>query len=923
MEPLHYDDLPKSINECWELLGASNRQAAITAFLSHGAERVDKDLPGFKKEVLKLSGVAPIIKLFDGWPLSLQVRKSLQLFDKNRLADYRDNLVRYWLLVEHRPLICATLDAAGIPNENGYIDDDYNEATIDMWQKGMAALWAHEELPVRLYLGYVLIGTRKPGAEGIWEVLAKALGKGSAKEGVPETLKVIAVPPGKNDAMVEIVDQVQAARAEDSGEFLLYEQEIIKALVRGAISRTDAVDAEDAVEMARQVIDAAAGRARCFFLLGFAQALHRRKPDLTDIPGVNPDRAAWFFGGYVHGLARHSDGKAIVAFLHESSELFKEFIKTPAHEAFKQSQGIMAQALAQAEDAKLFSELAEAVRGELEELERLSYLMMGEAMARELSGRKQYVEALELTRVLKRIIEDMGPSEEPEYVRFAAVMRKALQRREAIATLGRGDLEAARAMFGKLAADGSAREKVEARAWIAMTNAEHTDFFDVFPSATKEDFVKSGERMQAVVREIATQGMGNAKFSPTVSTCAGMAEYCRRNYGAAYIHFRDAADAIMQEGRSPTSRAYLWVRFMRSAAQLMSMEITAPEVIIADFAAVVDSRVKPASWFYVELVESASLFPDHRLLPLVLAAVPDADGEKHFLAYQNADILPRDAQKRQAYAQWLPGSKRRKQEIVEQLCQVVRWDLAAGKTEAAELALDALEQLAEESEPFAERFLQLLGEPGLVPEIMDEATQTELRLRLLLRLRRETDALQHMLERFRKAASAQNSWQREQSLELLGELRATGADLSQVNVLIAKLEAEFAANNQQNDIIARAGALRIIYVGGNEIQQRYEPEIRAELATEYPDLTVDFEYPGWSSNWGAVADGIKARLSNYQGLVLSYFVRTIFGRTIRKMCTNDCPWWAAPGHGKASIKRGILAAARHAAGRKIGASQRG
>jgi hypothetical protein len=180
-----------------------------------------------------------------------------------------------------------------------------------------------------------------------------------------------------------------------------------------------------------------------------------------------------------------------------------------------------------------------------------------------------------------------------------------------------------------------------------------------------------------------------------------------------------------------------------------------------------------------------------------------------------------------------------------------------------------------------------------------------------------------MLERFRKAASAQNSWQREQSLELLGELRATGADLSQVNVLIAKLEAEFAANNQQNDIIARAGALRIIYVGGNEIQQRYEPEIRAELATEYPDLTVDFEYPGWSSNWGAIADGIKARLGNYQGLVLSYFVRTIFGRTIRKMCTNDCPWWAAPGHGKASIKRGILAAARHAAGRKIGASQRG
>jgi hypothetical protein len=105
-------------------------------------------------------------------------------------------------------------------------------------------------------------------------------------------------------------------------------------------------------------------------------------------------------------------------------------------------------------------------------------------------------------------------------------------------------------------------------------------------------------------------------------------------------------------------------------------------------------------------------------------------------------------------------------------------------------------------------------------------------------------------------------------------------------------------------------------VGGNEIQQRYEKDIVAELAVEHPNLSVDFEYPGWSSNWASVADGIKSRLGDYDGLVLSYFVRTIFGRTVRKMCTDSCPWWAAPGHGKASIKRGILAAARHAASRR-------
>jgi hypothetical protein len=422
--------------------------------------------------------------------------------------------------------------------------------------------------------------------------------------------------------------------------------------------------------------------------------------------------------------------------------------------------------------------------------------------------------------------------------------------------------------------------------------------------------------MKAVLKEISDQRIEPAKLSQTVSACAGMAEYYLRNYPGALSHFRNAAEAIMQEGRPATSRAYLWIRFMRSASQLMCMDFTTPEVIVADFEAVAGSKIKPSSWFYGDLVESAALFPDNRLLPLVLAAIPDEDREKHFIAYQNADLLSKDPQKRLAYAQWLPSSKRRKKDIFEQLCQAVRWDMQAGKTEAAEIAVDHLEQLAEEAPEFASGLLNLVSEPGVVPDILEEVDQLELRIRLLLRTSREADAVQLMLERFRKAATSSNAWHREQSLELLSELKATGADLSQVSVIAGKLVAEFDSGNIANDIIATAGKVRVIYVGGNEIQQRYEKDIVAELAVEHPNLSVDFEYPGWSSNWASVADGIKSRLGDYDGLVLSYFVRTIFGRTVRKMCTDSCPWWAAPGHGKASIKRGILAAARHAASRK-------
>ena len=916
MEPLHYDDLPKNSAECWELLGSANHADAITAFIEHGADKSGDDLTKFKKTLLKLTGASEIVRLFDAWPAERKISKTLEFIDRDKVTQFKGNFVRYWLLNHRRHRICAVLDAAGIPNESGYILEDYKVTTTETWLKGFAVLWEQEELFVRLYLGYVLIGTRRGKEDGIWTPLAVALGKGSPNPNALGKSLATSVEAPVVSSEVEVVNQAKPKKAEDSGEFLLYEQEIIKALARGAISRTDSLDAEDAIEMARQVIDDAPGRARVFFLLGFAQALHKRKADLSGINGINQDRISWLFAGYVQGLARQADLKAIVAFIKESAEMFKAFLANPRHPAFVQTHGFISQALADGEEAGHFCELASAGASVFGDVDRLSLLLQGSAMARELTGRRNYVEVLKLCTMLADPAERLARSKQPSFARFAVNALKGLKRREAIALLGKGDLEGARSAFGLLAAEGDSREKVEARAWIAMANAGLTDFFSVFPSQTREIFQRSGERMKAVLKEISDQRIEPSKLSQTVSACAGMAEYYLRNYPAALNHFRNAAEAIMQEGRPATSRAYLWIRFMRSASQLMNMDFSSPEVIVADFEAVGGSKIKPASWFYAELVEPAALFTDNRLLPLVLEAIPDEDREKHFLAYQNADLLSKDAQKRLAYAQWLPGSKRKKKDVFEQLCQVVRWDIKAGKVEAAEIAIDGLEQLAEESEEFAAGLLNLVSEQGVVPDVMEEATQLELRIRLLLRLKRDADAVQLMLERFRKAATSSNAWHREQSLELLAELKATEADLSQVSVIAAKLAAEFDSNNTGNDIIATAGKVRVIYVGGNEIQQRYEKDIVAELAVEHPNLTVDFEYPGWSSNWASVADGIKSRLGDYDGLVLSYFVRTIFGRTVRKMCTDSCPWWAAPGHGKASIKRGILAAARHAATRR-------
>jgi hypothetical protein len=48
MEPLHYDDLPKTSAECWEALGTANHSDAVKGFLQCGAERNEEDLLKFK-----------------------------------------------------------------------------------------------------------------------------------------------------------------------------------------------------------------------------------------------------------------------------------------------------------------------------------------------------------------------------------------------------------------------------------------------------------------------------------------------------------------------------------------------------------------------------------------------------------------------------------------------------------------------------------------------------------------------------------------------------------------------------------------------------------------------------------------------------------------------------------------------------------
>jgi hypothetical protein len=672
------------------------------------------------------------------------------------------------------------------------------------------------------------------------------------------------------------------------------------------------------MEMARQVIDNASGRARSFYLLGFAQAIYRQPPELTGINGLNAERKAWHIAGHIHGRYRIGEVNEVYPWVKANQAAAEECLNAHSTAIRRMIAPILASCAVIKDDADLYLLATSGVKVDDSDSVACLIAMSGLKLAHELSRPGKFEEVFKVLPEVRRIAQELLRKVGSEYHEEAHFILAQHDRREAVARLGHGDVSAAVNLFGRIAAEGEPSERVEARAWLAMAKAGINDFFAIYPSDTEQKFNKAGEKMQALVREVDNSGLPYEDLSVTVVACLGIASVYGKAWSDAARHFGRACELMRLDQRLPSNRSFLWVRFMRAACQVLAMDHSNPESVAADIEAVADSKVKPAAWFYANMVEAATLFPEPRVLQAVVAAMPQEDSEKKFMAYEAADLLRSDCAKRQAYVNWLPVSRRPKERICNGLERVIDWDLASGRTDSAEQALDLLESLASDSNAFAERLLRVLDRPELVPDLMTEAEVIECKSRLLFQLGRDMDAITLLVERFRREASSANTWHREQSLGLLDALEAMGADLTSVGMLRARVRQEFATEAVTDDGLASAGPIRILYVGGNEIQRRYEAAIKAGLAQRYPNLSVDFDFPGWSSNWNVEADSVRARLPNYHGLVLSYFVRTQLGRTIRKLCNDTCPWWAAPGHGRDAITRGILIAARHAASRRQG-----
>lgn len=101
--------------------------------------------------------------------------------------------------------------------------------------------------------------------------------------------------------------------------------------------------------------------------------------------------------------------------------------------------------------------------------------------------------------------------------------------------------------------------------------------------------------------------------------------------------------------------------------------------------------------------------------------------------------------------------------------------------------------------------------------------------------------------------------------------------------------------------------VKVLIVGGNEVQARAEEQVRKKLHRTHPHVRVEFIHTGWGSNWQKPLEEFNRKLPVFDAVVIMRFMRTELGKRIRRACVNH-PWRSCWGPGQmAQVEAAIRA----------------
>lgn len=883
----------------WRALTVEERLEAARLLLEKGT---GEQRTRIRKSIVELRRIRP--KTVQSWPRDRVARTTAELYLKNRFLAY-DLLVQlHFGFSDRRAMLVEFLDELGIEHNDGYIEDPASiELAAGSVRRAADRLAARHPLDRVVTYFLTLIALGMPIADELPDWLRDFSARLEPGSAGGEGKAGVDLDEGEDDVVAE-TQRTEPTAPEDTAGFTTLDRQLVRVIVDVVQGIEGALTRDELDDLIQELLELNGTRHQSYFHAGLRDALFRVGPE-RQLPARNLPREQWYWAGYIQGLAREG----------RWDEVVQCFDAEPA----VRSLGKTGQGPSDAAAVHIFRALVGAGRhGEVPGFLKPMAVVTSRGLfplvadtAEELLREDNAAEARALYDLLGEAIEILAERGEdtstPPYL--------AVRRRRAHCYRQLGELAHADRLLNELLQEESNPDILAmVLTDLGLIAGGFRRLADLRLPLKEEklagfrDALARGEPKFQEVLEI------DARYSAHARFCIGVLALTRSAWGEAVDHLEFALSVFEAEPARYSSGGIL------TSARLCFGLALALDVQVG--------RMQRAANLISDALKQGERVPEY-LIPDLLEAVSLRSGElAHEIADQILSALGPEAldtlsisgvvARSPAIANALldRGLDRTRSEPMraDDLYRALPILLTNRELDRASEALDALEELA-----FLgierDRFISLLEEPVSYSPAWEIDDARQARVRCLEVAGDYEAAARDLTEEFHQVLSRLGTDGVADAEAILERIESYGLPQEFTARLHNRLEAlrkgdDRSATEQLDSGDAIPIAVRILYVGGDERQARYDREITEELAISHPKISVEFRHPGWSGNWGGTLEEVLRTAENYDGIVISRLVRTEFGRQLRKGV--QIPWRGCGGMGKKGIITSILLAARDA-----------
>ena len=878
----------------WQALSGEERREAARAYLSS----TDADRERLNRVVARAQNFRP--QTVRKWPEDKIC--SAMRFVPLRDSDLASELLRSHHVPGQAAMVAGFLDALGVPHQEGAVDSleiiDADAKTVGRAIRGLVQEYGPR--PVAVYL-----------------LALHLFGAPIGEAGRSSLLELLEAPPGEGDPDAQVSGQAATLTTEDPADdsevqqrdptrqptFSTLDRLLILAAVDSAQGIHGALSADELDDAVDELVELNSQRHKSYFHAGFRDVVFD-KPVGRELPAENQSRLRWYWTGAVQGWARREQWDRIV----------REHRENPVVRAL----GSGTDAASEAAVEHVVGALRrEGQAAEIARFVRVPAILRQPALFRllldagtELLSKGDAGSALPILELL------MTTRAELERIGVPPTERLVLDAHRRMAHCLRHLRQHARArglLADLLKHDPDPNIHAMVHADLGLIAGGFDAMEDVILPIRRDELDGVVERLARGIEHFRESVAIETAYSAHGHYCLGVLalgravadhtyEDAEHHLEAARVHFSEASDAY---AGNLVSHASLYFGIAK-AQQLSSEKLAHAADVIADS---LRSGARMPGYLIAPTVEALGLADEKRDLRRVAEAIIETAGDQALdelakcgpaldhcppladVLCERAGMDNRTAVKRAA-----------------DLRAALRGLLGQGKLQAAGEVLDGLERLARRDVAVPE-FLALLGERTRYDPVWDLEDATIACARCHEDRGEFLEAARILHGLFYRLASPEREAGLGDAAGVLKRIRGYGIDPSYYSDMTNRYDALSAQDMPEEALVEQdaMAAVRVLVVGGAELQARAEDRVHSTLRQSHPHIRVRWIQTGWSPNWHRRFAEIEREMERHDALVILRFMRTHLGREIRRTWAG--PWRSCWGSGPGAIVEAVSRAA--------------